>query len=294
MLEQQTPVSIIIPAYNEESGIGDTLCDLISREAIKAYEIIVINDASTDKTAEILAQYPQVRTITHTINRGYGSALVTGMRQAKGQYLIWFDADGQHRAEDFLTLAHTLMNENLDYCIGVRGEDSHEVQSRKLGKRLLRLSVQFAAGQEVKDFNSGLRGFRRSIILRYLHLLPEGFGASTLTTLLMIERNHLGRDIPIVVRERQGTSTVKPLRDGFRTLMIILRIVLLFKPLLFFTSIGLFLITVGLSYGMIEAISLRQGFPVFGALIIILGVQSLFFGLLNDQISLLRREGFER
>lgn len=288
------PVTIVIPAYNEEDGIGQTLDELCKTDALHNFEILVVNDASTDHTPVVVSEFPRVRLINHTINRGYSGALITGMRRAKGDYVIWYDADGQHRCEDLVNVADTLLSEHLDYCIGVRSAESHEVQSRRLGKNVLRFIVRIAAGQPVQDFNSGLRGFRRDLILRYLHLLPEGFGASTMTTLIMIERHHLGSEVPIVVRERIGTSTVKPLRDGFRTMMIILRIVLLFKPLLFFSTIGLTLIVFGTIYGIIETITVGQGFPVFGALVIILGVQAFFFGLLNDQISLQRRERFEK
>lgn len=288
------PISIVIPAFNEEEGICKTLDELCANDFLQNAEIIVVNDASTDNTAGLVAQYPQVHLINHTANRGYNGALITGMRRSKGEYVIWYDADGQHRPQDLAAIAQALISDNLDYCIGYRDSNGYEEQSRRLGKRILRLIVRFAAGQPVKDFNSGLRGFRRDLILRYLHLLPDGFGASTMTTLIMIERHHIGCEIPISVRERIGTSTVKPLRDGFRTMMIVLRIVLLFKPLQFFGGIGSLLILVGTIYGLFEAFSVRQGFPVFGALLIILGVQSFFFGLLNDQISAQRRERFDK
>lgn len=286
------PLSVIIPSYNEAAGIGDTLRELLTYPGLEEAEVIVVNDASTDDTAEIVAQFPRVRLLSHPVNRGYNSALQTGMRGAKGRYLIWYDSDGQHRPEDLMKIYRALVDDDLQYCIGVRGADSHEVNSRRFGKRILRWTVQIIAGRAVPDFNSGLRGFQRDVILQYLHLFPRGFGASTLTTLIMIERHHYGTTVPITVRERVGVSQVKALRDGIRTLMIVLRMLLLFKPLVFFGSISLLLILSGSIYGFAEAISLREGFPVFGALVIILGVQTLFFGLINDQVSQMRREKF--
>lgn len=287
-------LSIIIPAYNEQKAIGQTLTDLLAQPRLQHAEIIVIDDGSDDDTAAIAAGFAAVRVIMHKVNRGYGAAVTTGIRHAQGDYIIWYDADGQHRPEDLLRLYDELMLNNLDYCIGVRDSRSHSVRTRQLGKLALRLVVNIAAERRVRDFNSGLRGFRRSVIVRYLHLFPKGFSASTTTTLLMMERGHLGSEIDIVVRERIGKSTVRQMRDGFHTMMIILRIILLFKPLLFFGTLALIMIVSGTIYGMIEAITVREGFPVFGALVIILGIQALFFGLLNDQISLQRRERFEK
>lgn len=290
-MTQPTTYSIIIPAYNEQAGIAATLSELLE-SGLESTEIIVIDDGSSDSTAAEVEKFaPAVRLIRHRINKGYGSAIVTGARHANGQYILWYDADGQHRPEDLKCVAAILYERDLDYCVGVRTTpDSYEDPRRRFGKFILRRVVRIVAKQPIVDFNSGLRGFRRDVLLRYLHLLPRGFGASTMTTLLMIERDHLGEDIPITVRKRIGKSSVKQVRDGMRTLMIILRIFLLFKPMSFFGGIGMVLIVIGSLYGFTEAITQREGFPVFGALIIILGIQSLFFGLLNDQLSLLRRE----
>jgi len=286
-------ISIIIPAYNEVASIGITLCDLLKEPRLADAEIIVIDDGSTDKTAQIIRDFPQVHLYQHRVNLGYGAAVTTGMRNATRPYVIWFDSDGQHRPEDLINIAKALVDEDLDYCIGIRQLGSDHVAQRTLGKSVLRILVQITTGRPVDDFNSGLRGFKRELIIHYVHLLPKGFSASTTTTLLMLERNHLGREIPIITNKRIGKSTVKNIRDGFRTMLLIMRIFLLFKPLLFFGSIGFLLISIGAIYGFIEAIRLRLGFPVFGSLLIISGFQILLFGILSDQISLLRRERFE-
>ncbi len=287
-------LSIIIPAYNEADGIGNTLDDLCRDPRLADAEIIVVDDGSSDVTSERVAAFPRVTLVRHTANKGYGTAIITGVKASTGAFIVWFDADGQHRTEDLAAVAEALITQNLDYCVGVRDARSHDVYSRKLGKFVLKQTVRLAAGQYVKDFNSGLRGFKREVLLPYLHLMPKGFGASTTMTLLMLERGYHGGEVPIIVRERIGRSSVRQVRDGFRTLMIILRIFLLFKPMVFFGGIGSVLIVLGSIYGFAEAISVREGFPVFAALIIILGVQAFFFGLLSDQVSQLRRERFER
>ncbi|MGJ3237292.1 MAG: glycosyltransferase family 2 protein [Anaerolineae bacterium] len=286
-------VSIIIPAYNEADAIQNTLNKLIAEPQLNQAEIIVINDGSSDTTAEIVLEFERVVLLNHAVNRGYGASIVTGIRKASYPYVIWFDADGQHRIQDLLTIADNLINGESDYCIGVRDNRSHTVRSRAFGKWVLSVAVQITAGQSVVDYNSGLRGFKREVILKYVHLFPHGFSASTTSTLIMLERGYIGEDVPIVVQQRIGESSVNQVRDGLRILTTILRIFLLFKPLLFFGSLGITFMLIGFIYGMIRYITIDKGFPVFAALIIILGMQALITGLLADQISALRREKFE-
>lgn len=287
-------ISIIVPAYNEQAGISHTLDLLCREEYFHHAEIIVIDDGSTDNTAEIVRHFKQVRLIQHLVNRGYGSSICTGTRAATGEYIVWFDSDGQHQVSDLVKICNKLIDEQLEYCIGVRDSASYQDPSRKPGKWLLKQAVNFSVGRSVPDFNSGLRGFRRDVLYSYLHLLPKGFGASTLTTLLMIEGNHYGTTLPITVVERTagGKSTVRQFRDGMRTLQIILHIVLLFKPLKFFGILGILFILVGAVYAFIKANINHLGVPISASLLIILGMQSFFFGLLCDQISALRRERF--
>ncbi len=292
-MEVQPELSIIIPAYNEEPAISQVLEEICSEPALQGAEIVVVDDGSTDATCEQVQQFQRVHLIRHPHNQGYGSALRSGVKSSTGKYVLWFDADGQHRVEDLVTVAETLQREELDFCIGARETNSYQPALRKPGKFILRAAVRLAAGPSVKDFNSGLRGFKRDVIKRYLHLLPRGFGASTTTTLIMIERGYIGKEVPIVVQNRIGKSSVNQLRDGAKTLMLVLRIFLLFKPMLFFGGIGLVFIIIGGLYGFIKAMILGQGFPVFAALIVIFGFQSVFFGLLADQIGSLRRERFE-
>jgi len=210
-----------------------------------------------------------------------------------GNIFAGYDADGQHRVENLITVARRLMEDDLDYCVGVRDSSSYQVPSRRLGKWILQLTVRLAARQPVQDFNSGLRGFKRKVLLRYAHLLPPGFGASTTTTLLMLERNYHGGQVPITVHPRVGSSSVRQFRDGTRTLILILRTFLLFKPLHFFGGIGVVSMLIGIIYGLITAFTEKLGFPVLSAVMILFGAQSIFFGLVVDQISAMRRERFE-
>lgn len=288
-----TLFSIIIPAFNEAPAITHTLEKLCAAPDLKDAEIIVVDDGSIDDTAAKVECFSRVQLVRHPVNQGYGAALVTGMHRATRDYAVWMDADGQHRVEDVVALTQNLIEHNLDYCVGVRNAASHHEPARKFGKWVLRQVVRMAAGRPVADFNSGLRGFRLSIIRKYLHLLPKGFGASTTITLILLERCHKGGAIPITVLPRIGTSSVKQFRDGMRTLTLILRIFLIFKPLHFFGGIGAMMSLSGLGYGFWSAFTEGLGFPVLGAVVFLAGLQTMFMGLIMDQISAMRRERFE-
>lgn len=291
--EVSSNASVIIPAYNEARGIGTVLQSLCDEPALASTEIIVVDDGSQDETAAIVRRFPRVHLVQHRVNLGYGAAIRSGVKASRGKYVVWFDGDTQHRVEDLLQIVEAMSEENLDYCIGIRDASSHHEMSRRLGKGILKRVVRFAAGQPVKDFNSGLRSFRRDVLARYLHLLPKGFGASTTTTLLMLESSFVGKEIPILVRARVGKSSVRQIRDGFRTLLLILRIFLLFKPLHFFGSLGLLLLLSGGVYGVYTAFRDGLGFPTLGAVAMLFGVQMMVLGLLCDQISAMRRERLE-
>lgn len=286
-------VSIIIPAFNEEEGIAHVLEALTQDSFLIGAEILVIDDGSSDGTSERASRFEDVKVIRHPVNRGYGAAIVTGVKAATRDVVVWFDADGQHRVEDLCSVVAALLEHGWDYCIGVRSSESYQEPSRKLGKWVLKKVVNLAAGQSVNDFNSGLRAFRKELLKKYLHLLPRGFGASTTTTLLMMERNYNGGEVKITVKKRMGTSSVRQIRDGMRTLLLVLRILLLFKPLHFFGSVGLVTALLGFIYGVWSTFSEGLGFPVLGAVLFLFGVQTIFWGLVVDQISAMRRERFD-
>ncbi|MDE6202830.1 MAG: glycosyltransferase family 2 protein, partial [Lachnospiraceae bacterium] len=238
----ENSVSIIVPAYNEEAAIGAVLAELqehIGKWDMEDVEIVVINDGSTDQTAQIVSGFSQVRLINHRKNKGYGSAVKTGIRESSGNIIIWYDADGQHRPEDVLKIINKMQEEELDYCIGIRDGNSYVDKSRSFGKKVLKGILNFITKEELRDFNSGMRGFKREIIMSHLSLLPDTFGASTVTTLLMLEQEYRGGEVDITVRKREGKSSVRQVRDGCRTIALIFQIIILFQPMRVFGKGGL-------------------------------------------------------
>lgn len=283
-------VTIIIPAFNEEEGIKSTLLELKSNCKLKDAEIIVIDDGSRDGTYDAAKAITGVKVIRHKVNLGYGSAIKTGTRHAKGSIIAWYDADGQHRPEDLIKIVETLIEEELDYCIGVRGKDSFVEKSRVLGKKVLKMIVDLLAREKMGDFNSGLRAFRTEILKRYLGILPKRFGASTVTTFIMQEQRYLGKEVPIKVNQRVGKSSVKQIRDGLQTISLILNIMILFRPKEVFGTLGVGTILAGSAYGIMKALIMHNGIPTLAVIIIVLGIQIFFFGVISAQISQLRLE----
>lgn len=287
-------LSIVIPAYNEEEGIESTIAELLEYKPLSGAEIIVINDGSKDETSKKLDLFQgKITIINHRINRGYGSALVSGVKKSKRELVAWYDADGQHRPCDLEKVVRKLYECNLDYCIGVRGKESYIEKSRVVGKAVLHQIVKWASDGGDTDFNSGLRAFKREVLNKYLRLLPERFGASTVTTLLMKERNWEGAEVEIVVRKRMGKSSVRQIRDGMRTIALISNVVLLFHPMRFFGMLGIGMVLLGSVYGVVEAIIYGLGVPVLAAIIIIFGLQIFFWGITVAQISKIRKESLE-
>lgn len=294
---EKNSVSIIIPAYNEAAAIKMVLSELLSETAKwegETVEIVVINDGSSDETAQIVGAVEGVRLINHRKNKGYGAALKTGIREATGDIIAWYDADGQHRPEDLLKVITKMNEEDLDYCIGIRDKDSFEEKSRRFGKNVLKRILCFITKEELKDFNSGMRAFKKEVILPYLSLLPDTFGASTVTTLLMLEQEFYGGEVSITVRKRTGKSSVKQVRDGFRTIALILQIIILFQPMRILGKCGIIMCAAGGLYGIWRAVQWSNGIPMLASILIVFGFQLICFGVLSDQISKICKQVYEK
>ncbi len=284
-------LSVVVPVFNEALSIKDTLDEL--HDAIPSAEIVVVDDGSCDGTAEILAGLENVVVVTHPRNRGYGAALKSGMRAASRDFVAWFDGDGQHRPRDLMAVARPVILGENDAAIGARGRESVQGIERLFGKWLLKLLAESLSGEEIPDLNSGLQCFPRRLIRRYVHLLPDGFPASTNTTLLLLERGYRVGFVPIQTRERLGTSKIRLMADGASTLKHIVRMVVLFDALKVFSMLGLGLMLPGLIYGFAVALIKGQGFPTLAGTVVVSGLLIILIGLVVDQVTELRKERFE-
>lgn len=284
-------LTVCIPAYNEEFVIKQSLERL--RSYIPDAEIIVVDDGSTDETAERARTVGGVRVISHERNQGYGAALKTAMRHATRSVIAWYDGDGQHNPEDLIRVVTPVLEGEADAVIGARTSNSDARPERKPGKWILQKIAEGIARRRIPDLNSGLRCFRSDVILRYLHLLPEGFSASSTSTLLLIKRLYRFKYVPITTTSRTGVSSVRMMRDGLRTIHLLLRMLVLFEAFRFFSLLSAFQLIVGFVYGLGIAIYSGLGFPVLAAVICISGATTFLMGLLCDQIVAIRMERLE-
>jgi glycosyltransferase involved in cell wall biosynthesis len=287
-------LTVLIPAFNEQEGIAPTLTSLFAEPRLRGARVIVIDDGSSDKTAEVAAKFDNVEVLRHKNNQGYGAGIKTGTRHAETTWVAWFDADGQHRPQDLADMLEVAKREHYDAVFGNRQAGSAVVKSRVAGKKVLGIVANSVADQKIPDINCGLRVFRRELLAAYLPLLPDGFSASTTTTLLFIKRNRHFTFHPVVTPPRVGTSTVKQVRDGMRTLHLMMRILFLFSAFKTFAIVAGFFLILGVGYGTTIAVMHGQGFPVLAELLSIVGVIMFCFGIVSDQISALRIDLLER
>ena len=286
-----TKLTVIIPVYNEAKAIGQTLDELLLAVEDKGWQIIVVNDGSVDSTAEILEAFDErLRVIHHPYNRGYGAALKTGIRASASELLAIYDADGQHRPTDLLQLSEQIAG--FDMVIGKRAPGSRADILRVPGKWVLTHAANFIVGQRIADINSGLRIFRRAFIRKVLHLMPDGFSFTSTSTVAALKMGFLVNFIPIQTRRRIGTSTVQQMRHGPLVLMLILRLVVLFSPLRIFVPVAVGLAVIGLVYAAYVIATVRLTLANGALLCLLAALMIFFFGLVVDQISLMRRERY--
>jgi glycosyltransferase involved in cell wall biosynthesis len=285
---ERLDLSVVIPAYNEEAGIVATLEGLLEsfKDSEKRYEIVVVDDGSKDRTAE-LAEKTGVRVIRHKKNRGYGAALKTGVLSAYGEIVAFYDADNQFDPQDLHKVVGEL--DQADAALGNRTAKSHTPFSRRGGKKMLGWLANYLARQTIPDLNCGLRAMNRDLLLEYLHLWPTGFSASTTTTLVLLKEGHDVSFVPVTVKKRVGKSTVKIFRDGFNTVLLIIRLTTLLDPFRVFIPTAVLLFMLGLGWSL-QYLLAGAGLSTGGLFLMISGVNIFFFGLLADQIAAMRRE----
>ncbi|MFA5792094.1 MAG: glycosyltransferase family 2 protein [Candidatus Paceibacterota bacterium] len=287
-------LTIIIPVNNEEAAIENTLNELLLFSKTREWDILVVNDGSTDKTKGILEKFTSVKVIHHPYNKGYGAALKTGIKNASTELICFYDSDGQHNPEDIISLLQHF--NNYDMLVGERSRDSHKEWIRRPGKWVLSKTANFLTGRKIPDLNSGLRLVKRDVILKLLHLFPDGFSFSTTSTIAFL---NLGLNIgyyPIKTNKRIGKSSVKQLKHGSNVLLLILRLIILFNPLKVFIPISISIFFLGIIYEVMQGIVMMEtGHErlIPGAFfLMITGILIFFFGLVVDQVSEMRKHQF--
>ena len=270
--------TVVIPAYNEQDAIADVVSRVRGRGAWQ--EVLVVDDGSTDQTAE-RAQQAGARVVRHPYNKGNGAAVKTGIREARGAVVLLMDADGQHDPEDMARLVAAVGVH--DMVIGARSAQD-QAFTRALGNAVFRTLASWLTGRPIPDLTSGFRAARRDRLAEILHLLPNGFSYPTTSCLALMKAGYNVGFLPVSARARIGTSKIRPLRDGVRFLLIILKIVTLYSPLKVFFPISAVAFVLGVVYG-IWNVAVHGKIPMGSALLIQLAVVVFLFGLISEQIA---------
>ena len=284
-------LTVIIPAFNEEDNLQTILPPLISYCRENNWQIILVNDGSRDRTREILREFedePLLQVIHHKLNKGYGAAIKTGIKYCETDYLITFDADGQHYMEDIEKLVNCLIARDADMVVGSRKGLKSATVSRGLGKWIIRLIANIMMTVPIHDINSGMKIYRTDLAQKYLYLTTDTMSFSDVITLIFINNRHLVVEEPIRIRERTtGRSTIG-FQTAFQTVMEIINIVILFNPMKIFLPLSLVTFVITMSWGVPLA---WQGRGVSSATLLGIVASLLFFllGLITEQLSLIRR-----
>ena len=226
-------VSVVLPCFNERDHIELEVKRI--RAALEAagmrYELICVDDGSTDGTREVLQRLGGIRTILLPRNQGSGTARRIGTQQARGQVVVWTDADMTYPNERIPELVSHL-DDTYDQVVGARrGEAGSYKLARVPAKWAIRKLACWLTNTDIPDLNSGLRAFRREVARPYLRLLPAGFSCVTTITLAFLSNGHPVKYVPIDYFKRAGRSKFHPFKDAYNYIIQVLRMVMYFNPL---------------------------------------------------------------
>ena len=282
----ETNISIVLPAKNEGQNLRKLLPVLCAQFA--DFEIVVVNDGSTDDTAEICARHP-VTLVSHPYSMGNGAAIKTGARTATGDLLIFMDADGQHRVEDIPRLLEKF-TEGYDMVVGARQSDTHASLHRRLANQFYNRLASVMTGYKVEDLTSGFRAVRARHFRKFLYLLPNGFSYPTTCTMAFFRSGLPVAYVPIRAEKREGKSKIRLFRDGLRFFLVIIKVGSLFSPMRLFLPVSLALFLIGLSYYLFTFIT-EHRFTNMSALLFTTSVLAFLIGVLSEQVSALHYKG---
>lgn len=234
-------VSIIIPAYNEEHGISSTLKEVSAAVSGLDAEIIVVDDGSSDGTAELAERYATT-VIKHPFNQGKGAAMRSGYRGASGERLVFIDADGTYPADHVPEIVREL--EQADAIFTCRGNREHIPFLNRFGNWLITRLIKNLSGFVGSDPLSGLYGMRRSV-LDAIGLESSTFAIETEIVVKVSRSRFNTKEIPIAYRPRLGASKLRPLRDGLRIFRVLIDMLFIFQPYLTFALPGMLIFLIG-------------------------------------------------
>lgn len=288
--ESMKSTSLILPARNEAASLRTLLPELV--KILPGAEIIIVDDGSDDDTREICAKFP-VRVISHPYPKGNGAAVKSGARAANGDVLIFMDADGQHKPEDIPALLEKFA-EGYDMVVGARQSGSHANAHRAVANDVFSRFATWMVQQPVEDLTSGFRVVKANKFRKFLYLLPNGFSYPTTITMSFFRAGFSVAYLPIhTPRRATGKSHIRPIRDGVRFLLIIIKVGTLYSPQKLFLPISAGFFLTGLAYYLYTFLSIGR-FTNMSALLFISAILTFLIGIVSEQISALHYKDIDQ
>ncbi len=281
-------VSIIIPAHDEAQAIGDLILKI--RALYPGFEVIVINDGSTDDTAAI-ARNAGATVYSHPYNIGNGAAVKSGIRIASGNILVFMDGDGQHDPEDIAKLLEHFPE--FDMVVGARLKAAHASLGRTFGNTVYNWLASYVAKFRIEDLTSGFRAVKADIAHNLLYLLPNIYSYPTTLTLSVLRKGRTVKHVPVKVKKRRsGKSGISMFKDGVRFFMIIIKICTLYSPFRIFLPVSFITFLTGLFY-YLYTFCMWGRFTNMSALLFTTSIVIFMMGLVSEQICQMRFERSE-
>lgn len=276
-------ISIVIPAKNEADNLSRWLGRLTE---IGGYdELIIVDDGSDDQTGEVALRHG-AEVVRHPHSMGNGAAIKAGFRRATGDWIVFMDADGQHRPEDISRLLAEMQETEADMVVGSRNASGQASMGRHAANAFYNRFSSFVTGQKIKDLTSGFRVVKAEKFAAFLTLLPNGFSYPTTSTMAFFRSGYIVRYVDVDVVKRQGKSHIKPLKDGLRFLIIIFKVATLYAPLKVFFPISVLFFVLGL-FRYAYTYFVMGSFTNMSALLMVTAVQVFLIGLMSEQITAL-------
>lgn len=279
-------ISIVLPCYNEEMSIGRTIAkikDVLESSNIQEYEIILVDDGSTDNSyTEALKFKTDARILRHEKNRGYGASIKTGIHKARFDWICITDIDGTYDFNQFTDLLkHT---KNNDMVVGARtGNFVQYSKLRSIPKFFLVRFASYLIEEKIPDLNSGFRIFKKVKCQKFSNFYPNGFSFTTTITMLFLSTDFNVKFIPIDYYKRTGKSKINPITDTLNFLSLILKIGMYTNPLKAFCPI-IYATTIGLIASLFYDIFIINNLTDKSLLIFFFLINLSFFALATDML----------
>ena len=290
MVSEESSITIIIPVYNEEKTIAEDI-DVIVKTMEKTnyeYEIIVVDDGSTDKTAQIVKAKKRVELVQHSYNRGVGAARKAGILKAKGEIIVMTDGDGTYPNQDIPKLL-SYMND-YDMVVGARtGENIQWPLMRRPARWFIRKLASYLMVTKIPDLNSGLRIFKKDLSRKFFNILPENHSWVSTITLAFLANGYSIKYVPIDYYKREGKSTIHPIKDTYNFISLVIRTVMYFNPLRVFLPLTALIIISAIIRTLYDAIVLHR-IKESDIMLFLTGLIIGVLGLLADLIVRLQKK----